>query len=125
MRDGIPEASDPVKSRSGPRESLLAGLALGAIAGFLMLEFPLLGLAICLGATLAIWRKGQAIAGLGGLFVGIGGMWAALFGRVALDCRSDSGCAAPDIGAAVATSAIVLAVGALLSSLAAVRASRS
>ncbi len=124
MRDRITEAPNPQKVRSGPRQSWLAGLALGAIGGFLMLEFPLLGLAICLAAAVVIWRTGSTMAGAGGLSVGIGGMWLLLFGRVALDCRAASGCAAPDIGTAVAASAGVLATGLVLSVFATLQARR-
>ena len=120
----ITETPHPEKARSGPRESWLAGLILGAAGGFLMLEFPLLGLAICLAAAVVIWRTGSAMAGAGGLFVGIGGMWVFLFGRVALDCRSESGCTAPNIAAAVATSTGVLAIGLALSVLAVIRTRR-
>ncbi len=61
----------------------------------------------------------------GSLKVILAGMWVALFGRVAVDCQADSGCTAPDIGAAVATSAGILAIGALISMFAALRARRT
>ena len=124
MIGGPSQTSGPGRERSGYRESWFAGLALGAGGGFLMLEFPLLGIAICVVAAVIIWRKGRAIAGADGLFVGIGGIWVALFGRVAVDCRADSGCTAPDIGSAVAASAAILAVGALISTFAALLAHR-
>ena len=118
-----PETPAPAP-RSGAQESWFAGLALGAGGGFLALEFPLLGLAILIATALIVWRRGRLGAGVGGLLVGAGGMWLALFGRVAIDCRVDAGCTAPDIGAAVATSVGVLAIGLGLSMLAAVRARR-
>ena len=124
MSDPITEAPAPEKARSGPRQSWLAGLALGAIGGFLTLEFPVLGLAICLATAVVIWRTGRAMAGTGGLFVGIGGMWLLLFGRVALDCRVASGCTAPDIGTTVATSGGVLAIGLVVSAIVAVQSRR-
>ncbi len=108
-------ASGTGRVRSGSWESWLAGLILGAGGGFLMLEFPLLGIAICIAAAVGIARKGRAIAGAGGLLAGVGGMWVALFGRVAIGCTTDSGCTAPDIGSAVVVSAGILAIGALIS----------
>jgi hypothetical protein len=125
VNDRIGEAPDPKKARSGPRESWLAGLTLGAAGGFLMLEFPLLGLAICLATAIVLWRLGSAMAGAGGLFVGIGAMWLLLFGHVALDCRGEAGCTAPNIGSAVATSAGVLAIGVVLSAFAALQSRRN
>jgi hypothetical protein len=117
------ESSAP-PAHSGPRESWVAGLVLGAIGGPLTLEFPFLGLAICVATAAIIWLRGRAGAGIGGLLVGAGGMWLALFGRVALNCRMETGCTAPDIGSAVAASAAILAAGLGLSIVAAIRARR-
>ncbi|MBI3746537.1 MAG: hypothetical protein HY264_08480 [Chloroflexi bacterium] len=111
--------------KAGDRQSWLTGLGLAVPGAFLMLEFPLFGLALLVAVIALVSMAGRAIAGVGGLFVGIGGTWVALFGRVALECRADSGCTAPGIGSAVATSAGVLAIGALISIVAVVRARRS
>ena len=112
------------RQRSGRWTSWLSGLAVGAAGGFLMLEFPFLGLLICGTAAFAIWRKGRAVAGGAGLFVGIGGIWLVLFGQIALTCGAnvdDAGCYAPDIGSAVAASAGVLVLGLARSILVAVQ----
>lgn len=121
---GPPVGSSEGRARSSSWESWVAGLILGAGGGFLVLEFPLLGIAICIASVVVIARRGRVVAGAAGLFVGVGAVWVALFGRVAIDCNADSGCTAPGIGTAVAVSALILAVGALISIIAAVRARR-
>lgn len=95
--------------------SWLTGLTLGAGGGFLALEFPIVGLAITVATIVLIWRSGSALAGTGGLLVGLGGMWFALFGRVALTCTEASGCEAPGIAIPVLIGAGLLAIGLVLS----------
>ena len=112
-------------TRSDARTSWLAGLVLGALGAFLLLEFPVAGAALTAVTLVLIARAGRAAAGIGGLLVGLGGMWLVLFGRVALTCTSTadgSGCFAPDIAYAVAISAGILAVGGALSVITAIRA---
>jgi hypothetical protein len=97
------------------RESWLVSLGLGVPAGFLLLEFPTAGLAIFAAAGVVVIRKGQAIAGIGGLLVGIGGTWFALFARIKLTCTWDPatgmGCVATGIDGYLAISAAIVAVG--------------
>ena len=112
----------PRSARSGARTSWLVGLVLGALGAFALLEFPLAGAALTAVTLVLVARAGRAVAGVGGLLVGLGGMWLALFGRVALTCTEASSCFAPGIGSAVTISAAVLAVGAALSIVTAVRA---
>ncbi len=92
-----------------------------------MLEFPIVGAAITAVAIVVIKRAGRAIAGIGGLLVGVGGLWLALFGRVALTCGTgiQTTCFAPDIGAAVVTSAAIGGLGVAVSIFAALRARRT
>lgn len=103
--------ADEQKRRPGSMTSWLTGLTLGAGGGFLMLEFPTVGLAITVASIVIIWRSGSALAGAGGLLVGVGGMWFALFGRVALTCTEASGCEAPGIAIPVLIGAGLLATG--------------
>ena len=113
-----PTSSGGVR-RSGDRPSWLAGLTLGAVSGFLLLEFPILGVAIFAAAAILIRRVGGMVAGTGGLLVGLGGMWLALFGRVKLTCTEDatsgSSCIAPSIDTYLVISLVILAVGAAIS----------
>jgi hypothetical protein len=117
-----PRAGDQQAARAGEQErrsgsmtSWLTGLTLGAGGGFLALEFPIVGLAITVATIVLIWRSGSALAGTGGLLVGLGGMWFALFGRVALTCTEASGCEAPGIAIPVLIGAGLLAIGLVLS----------
>jgi hypothetical protein len=102
-------------NRAGVRQSWLVSLGLGFPAGFLLLEFPTAGLAIFVAAGVVVIRKGRAIAGIGGLLVGIGGTWFALFARIKLTCTWDPatgmGCVASGIDGYLAISVAILAVG--------------
>ena len=62
-------------ARSDRRTSWLSGLLLGALAGFLLLEFPLFGLLLGVVGGILVSIAGQRSAGIAGLLVGIGGLW--------------------------------------------------
>ena len=102
-------------NRAGARQSWLVGLGLGVPAGFLLLEFPTAGLAIFAAAGAVLTIKGRASAGIGGLLVGTGGTWLALFARIKLTCPWDpatgTGCVATGIDAYLAVSLAIMAVG--------------
>jgi hypothetical protein len=102
-------------NRAGARQSWLVGLGLGVPAGFLLLAFPIAGLAIFAAAGAVVIIKGRGIAGIGGLLIGIGATWVALFARIKLTCTWDpatgSGCLAPTIDGYLAISVAILAVG--------------
>jgi len=112
LADGHDEAG---LNRAGARQNWLVGLGLGVPAGFLLLEFPTAGLAIFAAAGAVVIMKGRAVAGIGGLLVGIGGTWFALFARIKLTCTWDPatgmGCVAAGIDGYLAISVAILAVG--------------
>ena len=97
---------------------------LGAASGFLFLEFPTAGLAVLAGAGVIVVRTGRGLAGIGGIFVGAGAVWVALFGRIKLTCTAEGGCFAPSIDTYLAVSVALLLIGLALSGLALVRARR-
>lgn len=106
----------------------LSGLAVGAAGGFAALEFPPVGWFVIVGFTLPAVVVGPRIASVGGLLVGIGGVWIALLGRMALTCQAtgeDLGCHAPNLDPWLDAGAVMLAVGALLTIAAAVGARRA
>jgi hypothetical protein len=111
-------------SRAGPRQSWLVGLGLGVPTGFLLLEFPIAGVLIFAAAGTVLAIKGQAMAGIGGLLVGVGLTWIVAFGRVKLTCHPDS-CTAPTIDAYLAVSFAILAFGTVASAVSAVSAVRA
>jgi hypothetical protein len=115
--------------RSGAVPSWLAGLVLGALGGFLMVAFPTMGLVVLAGGVVIIAVAGRWMAGIGGLLVGVGSTWVALFVRVKLTCIDDpatgSSCEAPSIDGAIAVSVVVLTVGVAASGLALARARRA
>ena len=102
-------------NQAGARQSWLVGLGLGVPAGFLLLEFPIAGLAIFAAAGAVVIIKGRGIAGIGGLLVGIGGTWSAIFARIKLTCTwhpaTGTGCVAPTIDGYLTVSAAIVAVG--------------
>jgi hypothetical protein len=110
--------------RAHARSSWLAGLVLGAGGGFLLVEFPTAGLVIVVGALVIVARAGRALPGLGGLLIGIGAVWIALFGRIKLTCTAETGCFAPSIDTYVAASIALFVTGLTLSGLALARARR-
>ncbi len=75
------------------------------ITGFLG---GLLGLA---AIALAVAEPPRAAA-IGGVLVGLGGAWLALFGRVALTCRD--GCVAPDLGPWLLVAGVLTGLGVLV-----------
>lgn len=80
-----------------PRRRWTIGLLTGAMAGAGALLTGLVGGLLALVAIgLAVAEPPRA-ATIGGVLVGLGGAWIALFGRVALTCRDD--CVGPDLRA--------------------------
>ncbi len=101
--------------RSGAASSWLAGLVLGALGGFCLFVFPVVGVVVLTGAALLVLRKGATLPGASGLLMGLGGIWVAVFGRVKLTCQAADGCTSPSIAGYLAAAAVVLAVGIILS----------
>ena len=108
MPEGTP------RQRAGARSSWITGLVFGALGGFALFVFPVLGLAVLGGGGLLIVVKGRVLAGGAGAIVGLGGLWLALFGRVRLTCQSAEGCFSPGLDGPLSVSAVALAVGIVL-----------
>lgn len=117
-------ADDRRSHRSGGPASWLAGLALGALGGFLLLVLPPAGLVLVVATIVLVSRTGRALPGLGGVLFGVGSVWAAFLGRVWLTCTAEVGCFAPTIDAFLAIGVGLLALGLMLSVLSAARARR-
>jgi hypothetical protein len=106
-----------------------AGVLLGALDGFLLLEFPTLGLALLFVAALLAVRDRNRSAGIGGLLVGVGGCWTLLLARATLDCDAfnrvpNQGCTAIGVEPFLVASVLMLLVGIVLT-VAATRTRRS
>ena len=109
---------------SRARRGWLSGLAVGVTAGFATLEIPSLGWLLVVAFAVPAAISGPRLAAIGGLVVGLGGVWLALLGRVALTCTAtgdELGCHAPGIEPWLAVSGAMLATGLLLTTLAAIR----
>ena len=104
------------------RSGWIAGLAVGAAGGFLALELPTIGYLLLVLFAIPAAVVGPRAAAIGGLLTGAGAIWLILLGRVALECRApdgEIGCQAPGIEPWLAASAGMLAVGIVLTILAA------
>ena len=107
------------RSAESARTAWLAGAALGALGGFLILAGGVIGLAFLAVAALVLLRERAGAFGLAGLMTGVGAMWVAVFGRVKLACSPAAQCQAPTIdgwllfGVAVLVLALALTVVAL------------
>ena len=98
----------------GSRSAWLAGLTVGAGAGFLALELPVLGWLIAIAFLAGGLVSRRLLAAAAGLLVGSGLTWTTLIGRVALTCRGSGvelGCRAPGIKTWLAVGAGILALG--------------
>lgn len=103
------------------RRGWLAGLTVGAASGFLSLELPPAGWVIALGFLVGSLGSRERVAAIAGELVGFGGVWLALLGRVALQCRApdgEIGCQAPGIETWLAAGGLLLAVGLALTAIA-------
>jgi hypothetical protein len=110
------------------RRGWLSGLTVGAAAGFASLEIPPLGWLLILAFAIAAAVVGPRIASLGGLLVGVGGIWIVLLGRTALTCTAagdELGCQAPDLEPWLMAGGAMLAIGLVLTAAAVVRSRRS
>lgn len=99
-----------------PRTAWLAGVVLGVLDGFLLFEFPLLGLVLTLIAALLLGRERPRSAGIGGLLVGIGGCWTFFLTRAKLACLAfdaapNQGCEMPTVEGYLVAAGLVLLVG--------------
>jgi hypothetical protein len=106
----------------GSRSAWLAGLTVGAGAGFLALELPVLGWLIAIAFLAGGLVSRRLLAAGAGLLVGSGLTWTTLIGRVALTCRER--CWAPGIEPWLIVGGSLLATGLALSLVAAWRQRR-
>lgn len=107
---------DAQMTRSTIKTAVLAGVAVGAVGGVLLLEG--LSPTLLLLAVYVVFarRAGQGLAGLGGILVGVGATWVVLLGWVKLSCDStapSATCEAPNIDAflIIALALLVFGVG--------------
>lgn len=115
--------------RRDPGRRWLAGLTVGASAGFATLVIPTLGWFLVLAFLIPALLVGRArLFAAGGLLIGLGAVWLVLVGRVALQCPardpSEIGCHAPDLGPWLAAGGLMLGAGMLVTAFAIRRASR-
>ena len=98
-----------------PRRDWLAGLVVGAWAGFLLVYGLVLGLV--LGAAFAIAAAiGRSMAAIGGLFLGAGGVLLMIIGLANANCvglfaHEDGACTPPDLTAFVAAGLSMAFIG--------------
>lgn len=114
-------------SAAGRRSDWLAGLVVGAAAGFAALEIPPVGWLLVLAFAVPVSIRGPRAAPLGGLLCGIGAIWLVLLGRVALSCRAaagETGCQAPGIETWLLAAGAMLVAGLLASAVAWARSRR-
>ena len=107
----------------------LAGLVVGATAGFLALIFPTLGWGIVLVFGVLALLKPPRLPALGGLLVGVGASWLAVLIRSHLDCQAFNAvpgqeCGDPDIGVWLAFGAALLVAGIVMTTAAVIGARR-
>lgn len=89
----------------------IAGLVLGVLVGFLLLEGPPIGLIVVVGAAVLVRAFGQALAGSAALLGGIGAAWLALLGRVKLTCMHDPAISCPSIDLYLVVAVALIAAG--------------
>ena len=90
------------------------GLLTGAVAGVGTLAAGSTGGLIGIVAIgLAVAERPRAAA-IGGVLLGLGGAWLALFGRIALTCRA--GCVTPDLRPWLLVAAALAGLGGLVTS---------
>jgi len=106
----------------------LAGLLIGVLAGILGLILPIAGLGLLIAATLLVLLRGTWAFGLGGVWLGFGGLWSALLLRAGLECAmnpaSSDGCSSQMFQAYLVVG-VLMSVTGLLVSAAAFRSRRA
>ncbi len=103
-------------TRVAPLTAWLLGLLLGTLDGVLGFEFPSLALGLFAVAAILLMRDTSRVAGLGGLLLGAGGLWAFVLLRGQASCAAfnavpDQGCVAPDVTSFVLVATIAALVG--------------
>ena len=105
-----------------------AGLAIGVLAAILGLILPVAGLGLGIAATLLVLLRGPRTFGLGGVWLGFGGVWTALLFRALLECAMSptpgDGCSSQMFQAYLVVGVLMAVLG-LLVSIAAFRGRRA
>lgn len=101
------------------RRNWLAGLAVGASAGFFFAELPTLGAVLVVAFAVPAIVSRDRIAALGGLLVGIPAMWLTIIGVAtarcaAFDAQPGQECGMGDVLGWVGIALGVLAIGLVL-----------
>jgi len=107
---------DPSLSTTRRRTAWLAGLVLGVVNGFLLFEFPILAVVLLLASAVLVTRSRSWTAGLGGLAIGLGGLWVLVLGRARASCDAfnevpGQGCVMPTVDGYLIAGAIVALAG--------------
>jgi uncharacterized membrane protein len=112
-------------TRTTQRPSWLGGLVVGAVAGFLSLELPLVGWVLFVAFAAVALLAGPRLAGLGGLLIGTGTIVLALVTVADARCRQSNGpgegCTPPDMTPWLVIGLAMAVAGVILSLVAAVR----
>jgi hypothetical protein len=99
-----------------PRTARLSGLVLGVANGFLLFEFPTLALLLLLVSAVLVTRPAAWSAGLGGLALGLGGLWTVVLWSAEARCDAfnavpNQGCEMPTIDGYLLAGLAVSAIG--------------
>jgi hypothetical protein len=112
------------------RPAWLAGLVVGAFAGFLALEGPAIGYALFAAFAVGAIVRGPRTASLAGLLIGTGAVELAILTLANASCASfdkvpGQDCSSPDLGPWLVAGGGLLAGGVLLSVALLIRAGRA
>ncbi len=103
----------------GAQSAWLAAVMLGAVTAVLGAVIPALGLPLAAAVTvLVLLVRGPRQCGLGGAWLGFGGIWAVFLGRAGIDCvlagASSDGCSSPMFQGYIVVGCLMTAAGALV-----------
>ena len=94
-----------------PRGNWLAGLTVGAWAGFFLVYFPVVGAVLFLGFTIGA-AIGRSLEAMAGLLVGAGAAILLMLALANSNCQS--GCTPPDLTGFVVVGSAMALIGAAL-----------
>jgi hypothetical protein len=103
----------------GAQTVWLAALSIGVLAGILGLILPVAGLGLGVAATLLVLLRGPRLVGLGGVWLGFGGLWSALLIRAGIECATgpapSDGCSSPMFQAYLVVGLLMAVLGLVVS----------
>jgi hypothetical protein len=107
------------------RSNWVAGLVVGAVAGFLLAELPAAAAVIALAFAVPALASARRLPAIAGLLVGLPAMWLTVIGLATARCaefdaQPGSACGMADVSGLAVVAAALLVVG-LVASVAAVR----